>query len=126
MKFVTSVLALSVGTLLAHPALAAQPLLRCSGSDLALSSMMIQENADGTAALKVRVSESDDAPTFQFNVQFGLKDLKAGSSATIIAQKVGASQAGGAFENAVLLRVLDGQKSAVLAMAGTVYRVRCY
>ena len=88
--------------------------------------MTIQENATGAAVLKVQISESDDAATDLFNVQFGLKDLKSGTSATVIAQKAGATQAGGAFEKAVLLRILDGQKSAVLAMGGTVYRLRCY
>jgi len=75
---------------------------------------------------RIQVSEDGESPAEIFEIQSGLKDLMAGDSSTIIAQKTGARSLGGTLEDAVLLRVLDSHKSARLAHGGNVHMLRCY
>lgn len=105
----------------------ANTILSCSTSGFALSEMNVIQRADGSGVISAKISEEEDAPTFDYVINSGIKDLMTpGASATLIAQKNGKHQEGGAFDDAVLLRVLEGQKKAILAMNGVVYRLYCY
>ena len=96
--------------------------LRCSSVGDALS--LLEVKSSGTVA--VTVGSGDATPATNYVVQSGLADVSSGTSATLVAQKPGGSSFGGALDKSILLRVIDGQKSAYLAMDGVVYRLRCF
>ncbi len=100
-------------------------LLQCGGTGYALASAKVTEKSNGRAIIAITGSEEDNAPIVEYIIASGLKDLKNGTSTTIIAQEEGGETLGGVRTQAILLRLFEGQKSRRLAMNGNVYDIVC-
>ncbi len=116
---------LSVSLLTSFYASADSSVLRCSSRGYSLASLEVIQRNNGSGVIRVAVSEDTDVPSKKFVIRSGLKVLKANDSATLIAQKVGLEIDGGAYQEAVLLRVLADHKSAKFAMDGAVHELIC-
>lgn len=98
------------------------PILQCSSAGDAIGAVDVVLR-DGKPTIEV--SDLSDNPPELYPVLSGFKDLKKGTSTTIVAQKEGGLSFGGGLSDAVLLRVLAGQKSAYFAQNGNVFTLRC-
>lgn len=95
--------------------------LNCTTPGDALSSVELVEKS--SEALVV-VRGLDDSVK-KFNIRSSLKNIVKGDSDTLIATSKKSIDFGGATSDAVLLRVLPGQKKALMAMGGAVYTMDC-
>lgn len=98
------------------------PILQCSTAGDALGAVdVILKNGKPF----IVVSDLSDNPGELYSVVSGFKDLQKGTSTTIIGQKKGGGSFGGALSDAVLLRVLAGQRKAYFAENGIVFTLHC-
>lgn len=72
----------------------------------------------------IRISQMDESIE-EYEVRSSFKNLVKGDSDTLIAAAANSEDFGGATTNAILIRVLPGQKSAYLAKDGMVFNLNC-
>jgi hypothetical protein len=100
----------------------AAPVLNCSTSGDGLANMTV----DSTGKIAIQFSEDTEEIPTTYVIKSGLKDVVAKTSATVIAQKAGSNEEfGGTIGDALMLRILDGQKKAYLSVNGDVHRLHC-
>ncbi|RYZ93309.1 MAG: hypothetical protein EOP06_01330 [Proteobacteria bacterium] len=97
----------------------------CSSSGFALANLSIDEGGKTGGIVYITLSEADDAQTLKYAITSGMKDIQKGTSATVIARSANSKDVSDSMTDSVLIRVLDGQKRAILALNGTVYRLNC-
>lgn len=127
MKKLIALAALSLATISATQAKAdiTAPIINCSSGGFALAHLSIDEGGKTGGIVYITLSEADDAPIYKYNIVSGLKDVQNGTSATVIARSEKSEDVSDAMTDSILIRLLDGQKRAVLSMDGTVYRINC-
>jgi hypothetical protein len=116
-------LILSLLLALSANAFAAEKLvLMCSTPGDALDAVQLIQAGDKAL---IRVSYLND--TFEdFVIETNLKNIVAKQADTLVGTTSKSIEFGGAVSDAVLLRVMPGQKRAVLASGGTVYKMNCF
>jgi hypothetical protein len=92
---------------------------------------LIQKN--NSAVIRIEFLEDDDSEdgsgnvgSEEYAISTSFKNILAGDSDTLIGLGVNSESFGGGRTNAVLMRVLTGQKSAYLAKDGMVYNLDCH
>ena len=110
-------------TLTASISFADTAIFTCSTPGDALGAVQVISKSNGTSI--VSISDNSDNPAREYIIASGLKDLKAGNSTTIVAQKSSGKSFGGGRSDAVLFRVTAGQKTGFLAENGNVYSLNC-
>jgi hypothetical protein len=96
--------------------------LMCSTPGDALDAVQLIQAGDKSL---IRVSYLND--TFEdFVIETNLKNIVAKQADTLVGTSSKSIEFGGAVSDAVLLRVMPGQKRAVLASGGTVYKMNCF
>ena len=100
-------------------------ILTCGSDGIGLAELAVDEGGKTGGVIYITLSEDDEAKPEKFNIVSGLKDVKNGTSATLIASSEKSESFGGNMTDSVLIRVLNGQKKAVLAYKGSVYRLAC-
>lgn len=102
------------------------PVLTCSTSGFGLALMTVEEVAPRKGVIKITVSEDTEEIPTVYQIKSGFLDLLSDTSATLVAQKNGEDYEGGTYEEAALLRVVDGKKRAFLAFGGNVHLLICH
>ncbi len=110
-------------TLLSLNAFAAEKMiLACSTAGDALDDVQFIQKDDKSSL--IRISNMDDSVE-EYEIRTSLKNVIKGDSDTLIAAAANSEDFGGATTNAVLVRILPGQKSAFLAKDGLVFTLNC-
>jgi hypothetical protein len=85
---------------------------------------------DGASIIRVEflVDETEDGNVGHedFTITASLKNILKGDADTLVGTSHNTEEFGGARTNAILIRVLPGQKSALLAKDGAVYTLSCH
>lgn len=108
------------------PTIKKSPILSCGTSGYGLALMTVEEVAPKKGIIKITVSEDEDEVPTIYQIKSGFLDLLSDTSATLVAQKNGDDVKGGSYEDAALLRVVDGKKRAFLAVNGNVHLLLCH
>ena len=96
-------------------------ILACSTPGDALDDVQLVETSRGAV---IRISQMDESIE-EYAIRSSLKNIAKGDSDTLIGVAANSEEFGGAVTNAVLIRVLPGQKSAFLAKDGLVFTLNC-
>lgn len=110
-------------------AIAGSPLLTCSTNGFGLAKLTVEETRPGQGDIKIvyeEIDEGENVPVYSYSIVSGLKDLKTSSSATLVAQYGEHPDDGKIYDQAILLRIAEGQKRAFLAVKGTVFKLLCF
>jgi hypothetical protein len=102
----------------------AAPVLLCSTGGDALGGADLIENEKGEAQLSI-TSLDDTQAADVYTLRARLKNIKVGDSDTLVGEKPTSTSFGGGTSDAALIRVMPGQKTAVLSVKGTVYNLNC-
>lgn len=100
-------------------------LLSCSTPGGALAELQLIESKSGPK-IAIDYSESDEDEVVSYKIRSSLKNIAKGDSDTLVGLGTETNSYGGAASDAVLLRVLPGQKKAFLAARGLVFDLNCY
>lgn len=96
--------------------------LLCSTPGDALDAVQLIQSGDKSL---IRISYLNDTSE-DFVIETSLKNIAAKKADTLVGTNDKSIEFGGAVSDAVLLRVLPGQKRAVLASGGTVFKMNCF
>lgn len=96
-------------------------ILSCSTPGDALDDVQFVQ--DGAVTF-IRISQMDESIE-RYELRSSLKNIIKGDSDTLVAVAANAEDFGGATTNALLVRVLPGQKNAFLAKDGMVFTLNC-
>jgi hypothetical protein len=100
---------------------AEKEILACSTAGDALDDVKFIQTDDEAI---IRISQMDESVE-EFVVRSSFRNIVNGDSDTLIAAAVNSEDFGGATTNAILIRVLPGQKTAFLANNGMVFTLNC-
>lgn len=97
-------------------------LLDCTTPGDALDAVKLVQKDDSSI---IRISGMDESVQ-EYTIRSNLRNIAKGEADTLVGTSENSEEFGGAVTNAVLIRVLPGQKSAFLASNGAVFNLNCF